>query len=129
MPRLLRDLEGLICGATTARDLLRERAGARAQGRERASPAVSTEIVIPRPGLAPAHHRRGSRATVRALARGSPRAHELGLDIALSRLGMEGTRVADVFYVNERDGAKVAPGERFKQIRERLRIALSEEAR
>ncbi len=130
VPRLLRDLEGLICGATTARDLLRERAGARAQGRERASPAVSTEIVID-DRASPRH------TIVEVFARDRPgllhavaqELYELGLDIALSKINTEGTRVADVFYVNERDGAKVAPGERFKQIRERLRIALSEEAR
>jgi [protein-PII] uridylyltransferase len=54
--------------------------------------------------------------------------YELGLDIALSKINTEGTRVADVFYVTERDGAKVRPGERFKEVRERLRIAVSEEA-
>ena len=41
---------------------------------------------------------------------------------------MDKSRVADVFYVNERDGAKVAPGERFKEIRTRLKRAISEEA-
>ena len=46
--------------------------------------------------------------------------HGLGLSIALSKINTEGTKVADVFYVNELDGSKVAPGQRFKDIREAL---------
>ena len=46
--------------------------------------------------------------------------HELGLSIALSKINTEGTRVADVFYVNELDGAKVAPGPRYRQIHDAL---------
>jgi [protein-PII] uridylyltransferase len=46
--------------------------------------------------------------------------HGLGLSIALSKINTEGTKVADVFYVNELDGSKVAPGARFKEIREAL---------
>jgi [protein-PII] uridylyltransferase len=46
--------------------------------------------------------------------------HGLGLSIALSKINTEGTKVADVFYVNELDGSKVAAGARFKAIRETL---------
>ena len=46
--------------------------------------------------------------------------HGLGLSISLSKINTEGNKVADVFYVNELDGAKVAPGPRFKAIREAL---------
>ena len=46
--------------------------------------------------------------------------HELGLSIALSKINTEGTRVADVFYVSELDGTKVAPGPRYAQIRDAL---------
>jgi [protein-PII] uridylyltransferase len=51
--------------------------------------------------------------------------HELGLSIALSKINTEGTRVADVFYVNELDGSKVAPGLRFKVVREALLAAVN----
>jgi [protein-PII] uridylyltransferase len=52
--------------------------------------------------------------------------HDLGLSIALSKINTEGTRVADVFYVSELTGAKVAPGERFKRIRDALMHAVGE---
>jgi [protein-PII] uridylyltransferase len=46
--------------------------------------------------------------------------HELGLSIALSKINTEGTRVADVFYVNELGGAKVVPGPRYAEIHDAL---------
>jgi [protein-PII] uridylyltransferase len=54
--------------------------------------------------------------------------HGLGLGIALSKINTEGTKVADVFYVNELDGSKVAPGPRFKAIRAALLAAVSAES-
>lgn len=129
VPRLQRDLEALVSDTVDARDLLRERAGSRTTGRERPSPAVTTEIVID-DRASPRH------TIVEVFARDRPgllyavaqELYELGLGIALSKINTEGTRVADVFYVTERDGSKVATGERFKEIRERLRVAVSEEA-
>ena len=38
--------------------------------------------------------------------------HELGLSIAVAKINTEGNRVADVFYVTEADGTKIAPGAR-----------------
>jgi [protein-PII] uridylyltransferase len=46
--------------------------------------------------------------------------HELQLSIALSKINTEGTRVADVFYVSELDGSKVARGPRFQEIHDGL---------
>jgi [protein-PII] uridylyltransferase len=40
------------------------------------------------------------------------------LSIALSKINTEGTKVADVFYVNELDGSRVPPGERFREIKD-----------
>jgi [protein-PII] uridylyltransferase len=51
---------------------------------------------------------------------------DLDLHIALSKINTEGNRVADVFYVTESDGSKVAPGDRFKRIRETLLAVVSE---
>jgi len=129
VPRLLRDLEALVSDAAIPRDFVRERVGGRTSSRERASPQVTTEVVV--------DHRASPRHTViEVFARDRPgllyavaqELYELGLTIALSKINTEGTRVADVFYVNERDGAKVTPGERFKEIRARLSRAISEEA-
>ena len=121
LPRLLRDLEALCTGQRSADELIRDRLGRGSPWRERPSPAVLSEVVVDdraspnhtvvevfakdRPGL------------LYSLARGL---HGLGLSIALSKINTEGTKVADVFYVNELDGAKVEPGPRFKAIREAL---------
>lgn len=126
-PRLARDLEALCSGKTTAPQLLRERLGAASPWRERPSPAVSSEVVVD-DRASPRH------TVIEVFAKDRPgllyslaRAlHELGLDIALSKINTEGTKVADVFYVSEQGGAKVAPGPRFRAIREALLAAVTE---
>ena len=52
--------------------------------------------------------------------------HELGLSIALSKINTEGTRVADVFYVNELDGRRWSPA-RDTQIHDALVRAVNEQ--
>jgi len=47
--------------------------------------------------------------------------YDLELSIAISKINTEGTCVADVFYVQERGGGKVAPGARYKEIGAKLR--------
>ncbi len=121
MPRLLRDLERVCSGELDADELLRERVGGGSPWRERPSPAVLSEVVVD-DRASPRH------TVVEVFAKDRPgllyslaRAlHGLGLSIALSKINTEGTKVADVFYVNELDGSKVAPGPRFKGIREAL---------
>jgi [protein-PII] uridylyltransferase len=121
MPRLLRDLAQLCSGDVEAEELLRERIGLGSPWRERPSPAVLSEVVVD-DRASPRH------TVVEVFAKDRPgllyglaRAlHSLGLSIALSKINTEGTKVADVFYVNELDGSKVQPGPRFKQIREAL---------
>jgi [protein-PII] uridylyltransferase len=120
MPRLLRDLERVCAGAVDAEQLLSERVGA-SPWRERPSPAVLSEVVVD-DRASPRH------TVVEVFAKDRPgllyslaRAlHGLGLSIALSKINTEGTKVADVFYVNELDGSKVAPGPRFKDLRDTL---------
>jgi [protein-PII] uridylyltransferase len=125
MPRLLRDLIE-VCEARVDPDaLLRERTGSASPWRERPSPAVTTEVTID-DRASPRH------TVVEVFAKDRPgllytlarEMHELGLSIALSKINTEGTKVADVFYVNELDGAKVTPGDRFKAIRETLTRAI-----
>lgn len=121
MPRLLGDLERLCSGEVEADELLRDRVGGASPWRERPSPAVLSEVVVD-DRASPRH------TVVEVFAKDRPgllyslaRAlHGLGLSIALSKINTEGTKVADVFYVNELDGSKVAPGQRFKEIREAL---------
>lgn len=121
MPRLVRDLERVCSGEVDAEELLRERVGGGSPWRERPSPAVLSEVVVD-DRASPRH------TVVEVFAKDRPgllyslaRAfHGLGLSIALSKINTEGTKVADVFYVNELDGSKVAPGARFKEIREAL---------
>ena len=126
LPRLVRDLESVCSGAVSADDLLRERIGTASPWRERPSPAVLSEVVLD-DRASPRH------TIVEIFAKDRPgllysvaRAmHELGLGIALSKINTEGTKVADVFYVNELDGSKVTPGPRFKAIRDALLAAVS----
>jgi [protein-PII] uridylyltransferase len=126
LPRLVRDLETLCSGATSADELLRDRVGTTSPWRERPSPAVLSEVVLD-DRASPRH------TVVEVFAKDRPgllyslaRAmHELGLGIALSKINTEGTKVADVFYVNELDGSKVAPGPRFKAVRDALLAAAS----
>lgn len=126
MPRLVRDLEALCSGQVTSDDLLQERIGSASPWRERPSPAVLSEVVVD-DRASPRH------TVVEVFAKDRPGLlyslarvmHELGLGIALSKINTEGTKVADVFYVTEQGGAKVAPGARFKAIREALLAAVS----
>ena len=121
MPRLARDLDEVCSGRVDAAELLKTRVGSGSPWRERPSPAVPTEVQVD-DRASPRH------TVVEVFAKDRPgllytlaRAlHELGLSIALSKINTEGTRVADVFYVNELDGLKVAPGPRRQQIHDAL---------
>jgi [protein-PII] uridylyltransferase len=111
LPRLAQDLQSVCSGAIDPGELLRSRTGSGSPWRERPSPAVPTEILLddrasPRHTIVEvfAKDRPGLLYTVsRAL-------HGLGLSIALSKINTEGTRAADVFYVSDVDGAKIAGG-------------------
>jgi [protein-PII] uridylyltransferase len=120
LPRLARDLSELCTSDRDPQEILRAKLGAGSAWRERPSPAVLTEVTID-DRASPRH------TVIEVFAKDRPgflftlaRAlHEVGLSIALSKINTEGTRVADVFYVNERGGTRVKP-ERFKEIREAL---------
>jgi [protein-PII] uridylyltransferase len=119
LPRLTEDLLDVCSGKIEAGALLGARLGSSSPWRERPSPAVPTEVVV--------DDRASLRHTVvEVFAKDRPgllytlaRAlHDLRLQIALSKINTEGTKIADVFYVTELDGSKVAVGERFKEIRD-----------
>ncbi len=121
MPRLARDLEDVCSGRVTAEELLQSRTGSTSPWRERPSPAVPTEILLD-DRASPRH------TVVEVFAKDRPgllftlshALHELGLSIALSKINTEGARVADVFYVGELDGSKVARGPRYHEIHDAL---------
>jgi [protein-PII] uridylyltransferase len=125
LARLARDLEDVCAGSVEPADLLRTRIGKVSPWRERPSPAVPTEVIVD-DRASPRH------TVVEVFAKDRPgllyalahAMHELGLTIALSKINTEGTRVADVFYVGELDGRKVARGPRYQQIHDALVIAV-----
>ncbi|MFO0680128.1 MAG: [protein-PII] uridylyltransferase [Polyangiaceae bacterium] len=127
MPRLSKDLSDVCEKRVDPAELLRARVGGGSQWRERPSPPVPTEVVID-DRASPRH------TVVEVFAKDRPgllhrlatALHELGLSIVLSKINTEGAKVADVFYVHELDGSKVAPGDRHKTIRETLLRAASE---
>jgi [protein-PII] uridylyltransferase len=124
MPRLVRDLQEFCASDEDPQALLGQRLGTQSPWRERPSPAVLTEVSID-DRASPRH------TVIEVFAKDRPgllytlaRAmHEAGLTIALSKINTEGTRVADVFYVNERGGGRVPP-ERFKEIRAAIIAAI-----
>ncbi len=127
MPRLIRDLDALCRGQIEPDALLAERASGGSRWRERPSPAVHPEVVL--------DNRASDRHTVvEVFAKDRPgllytlaRAFRtLGLSIATSKINTEGARVADVFYVAELDGSKIAAGDRSRQVREALLVAIGE---
>jgi [protein-PII] uridylyltransferase len=119
--RLARDLENVCSGKVGPAELLRSRTGSSSPWRERPSPAVPTEVLVD-DRASPSH------TVVEVFAKDSPgllyrlaeSLHGLGLSIALSKINTEGTRVADVFYVRELDGSKVARGPRYNEIQAAL---------
>jgi [protein-PII] uridylyltransferase len=126
LPTLERDVDDVCSGRVSPSDLLRSRTGSASPWRERPSPAVPTEILF--------DHRASPRRTViEVYAKDRPgllytlanALHELGLTITLSKINTEGARVADVFYVGEVDGSKVAPGPRCQEIHDALVRAIA----
>src|SRR5262249_47292132 len=89
--------------------------------RERATPKVGIQVSLD-DRASPRH------TVIEVLARDRPgllfavsdALHRLGLSIAVAKINTEGMRVADVFYVSEADGHKVAPGKRSAEVRRRL---------
>ncbi len=117
--KLGRDLSAVLAGEVAATDLARRRGGpARA---ERASPKVKRQIAI--------DDRASPRFTViEVITRDRPgllfelssALYDLGLSIAVAKINTEGTRVADVFYVSEAGGGKIAIGKRSQAVEAKL---------
>ena len=117
--KLQRELRSLLAGGSDAATLVRSR---RRRGRrERGGPAVATRILVDN-RASPKH------TVVEVLTRDRPGllfalSHAIyshGLSIAVAKIATEGTRVVDVFYVNERNGDKVPAGDRTERLRSAL---------
>jgi [protein-PII] uridylyltransferase len=121
LPKLRRDLEALVSGAAEPRIQLGlatpRRAGPKIATRvaidHRASPehTLIEVTTLDRPGVL--------FAIANAL-------YALGLSIAVAKINTEGTRVADVFYVTDRGGAKLEPGPRVDAVRQAILASLGE---
>jgi [protein-PII] uridylyltransferase len=120
IPELARDLEDLYAERISPHDLVTSRLGSRSPWPARKTPDVRAKVVFDDRAL---HH-----TIVEVFAKDQPgllfrlaRAiEELGLVIAVSKINTEGTKVADVFYVQELDGRKVSGKERLEAIRDLL---------
>ncbi|AKT40680.1 [protein-PII] uridylyltransferase [Chondromyces crocatus] len=127
IPKLVRDMHAVLSGEVEGAALVQQRA---ASFRERKSPRVRTQVKVDN-RASPRHSvleiftrdRPGLLFTI------SDALYQVGLSIAVAKINTEGTRVADVFYVNEAGGEKIAPGRRTAEIRERIEAVLRETER
>jgi len=119
LPKLARDIRAALSGDAQAAELAKNRGGGAL--RERSSPRVKLEVSID-DRASPDH------TVIEILARDRPgllfalsdALYRLGLSIAVAKINTEGTRVADVFYVSDADGGKVATGKRTSEVRRTL---------
>ncbi|MFT3763994.1 MAG: [protein-PII] uridylyltransferase [Minicystis sp.] len=119
LPKLRRDIGAVLAGDVSAPDLARNRGGGAL--RERSSPRVKVQVSID-DRASPRH------TVIEILARDRPgllfalsdALYQLGLSIAVAKINTEGTRVADVFYVSDRDGGKIPPGKRTAEVHRTL---------
>jgi [protein-PII] uridylyltransferase len=119
LPKLVRDLRSVLKGDVSPQELAKKRGSGKLY--ERSSPKVRIQVSI--------DERASPRQTViEVVARDRPgllfaladALYQLGLSIAVAKINTEGTRVADVFYVSEADGGKIAPGKRSLEVQARL---------
>jgi [protein-PII] uridylyltransferase len=127
IPKLVRDITDVIAGRVSAAELVRRRGASR---RDRSTPQVGTQVVVD-------DRASGRHTVIEVTTRDRPgllfaiadALYGLGLSIAVAKINTEGTRVADVFYVSEADGSKVASGPRTTLVHDRILAAIEEQAR
>ncbi len=123
VPKLERDLAAILAGEASPIELARRRG--QAQRAERSSPKVRIQVSVD-DRASPRH------TVIEVVARDRPgllfsiseALHGLRLSISVAKINTEGSRVADVFYVSEADGEKVAPGKRSLEVQATLLAAL-----
>lgn len=122
LPKLARDLGAILAGEVDANELAKR---AKPSPYARRTPRVRTQVSID-DRASPRH------TVIEVLTRDRPgllftiadALYRLGLSIAVAKINTEGTRVADVFYVSEVDGSKIATGARSALVQERLLAVL-----
>ena len=123
LPKLQRDLAAILAGEASPIELGRQRSAG--QRIEKSSPKVKIQVAVD-DRASPRH------TVIEVVARDRPgllfaiseALHGLRLSISVAKINTEGTRVADVFYVSEEGGAKVAPGKRSVEVQTQLLAAL-----
>jgi [protein-PII] uridylyltransferase len=123
LPKLERDLTAILAGEASPIELARRRG--QSPRAERSSPKVKIQVSVD-DRASPRH------TVIEVVARDRPgllfsiseALHGLRLSISVAKINTEGTRVADVFYVSEADGSKVAPGKRSVEVQTTLLAAL-----
>jgi [protein-PII] uridylyltransferase len=119
IPKLVADIDAALSGRVDAAELALRRGASPLRDR---GPAASRASVTLDDRASPTH------TVIEVATRDRPGLlfaiadvlHRLGLSVGVAKINTEGTRVADVFYVTETDGTKVAAGPRSAAIRERL---------
>jgi [protein-PII] uridylyltransferase len=123
LAKLVRDIHAVLGGEVTASELANRRSKATAY--ERATPRIASQVSIDA-------HASSRHTVIEVISRDRPgllfaiadALHRLGLSIAVAKINTEGSRAADVFYVSEADGSRVAPGKRSQEVKEGLLAAL-----
>jgi [protein-PII] uridylyltransferase len=122
LAKLQHDLQEVVTGVVTPQDLATQRSS---RWSERPTPNVATEVSIDDRGSS-------QHTVIEVLTKDRPgllftlaqAMHELSLSIHVAKINTEGTRVADVFYVSELDGSKLALGDRTRLVRDALLATL-----
>ncbi|WP_437615337.1 [protein-PII] uridylyltransferase [Sorangium sp. So ce834] len=122
IPKLVADIQAVLSGQIPGAEVAKKRRGGGL--RERPTPKVKTQISI--------DDRASHHTVIEVLTRDRPgllfaisdALYQLGLSISVAKINTEGTRVADVFYVSEADGTKIANGKRMQEVEERLHAVL-----
>ena len=125
LPRVEEDLVALCEDRVVASELVASRLGTTAPWAVRKTPDVRTKIVFDE--RTSPHH-----TIIEVIAKDQPgllfrlasALEESGLGIGLSKINTEGTKVADVFYVQELDGRKVEGKSRLEEIERHLMDAI-----
>jgi [protein-PII] uridylyltransferase len=121
LARVEEDLVALCEDRVVASELVASRLGTTAPWAVRKTPDVRTKIVFDE--RTSPHH-----TIIEVIAKDQPgllfrlasALEDAGLGIGLSKINTEGTKVADVFYVQEHDGRKVEGKSRLEEIERRL---------
>lgn len=114
LPKLVRDVNAVVAGTLDPSEL----AGNRGSNvRHRSSPRVPTRVSVDdRASLTHTVIEVTTRDRPCLLYAIADALYRLGLSIAVAKINTEGARVADVFYVVEADGSKIAPGRRTTEV-------------